>query len=75
MARLPEVACAQNPRVSSTLDVDLWASPLWFLLILLATGTEWALRRWWQLKQRRGGGALVAAIPAPGNRPEASPEG
>lgn len=50
VVRLPDLARARTPRVRSTLDVDLWASPLWFLLIVLAAGAEWALRRWWLLK-------------------------
>lgn len=50
VARLPDLARARAPRVRSTLDVDLWASPLWFLLIVLVAGIEWALRRWWLLK-------------------------
>lgn len=50
VARLPDLARARAPRVRSTVDVDLWASPLWFLLIVLFAGTEWALRRWWLLK-------------------------
>jgi hypothetical protein len=47
---LPDVARGKARRVLSRQNVELWSSPLYFLMVLFLFGTEWALRKWWQLK-------------------------
>ena len=40
-----------NPAtVESRLELELWAAPLYFLLILFIVTVEWVLRKWSYLK-------------------------
>ena len=48
--KLPDTIAAKTERVKSPLEVELWSSPLYFVLMLLVLSGEWALRKWWQLK-------------------------
>lgn len=48
--RLPEAVRSRAQRVRSRLVVDLWSSPLYFLLVLGFLTVEWGLRKWWHLK-------------------------
>ena len=48
--QLPAAISAKAERVSTTIDGELWASPLFFLLVLLIGSVEWLLRKKWQLK-------------------------
>lgn len=48
--QLPAAVSAKAERVSTTIDGELWASPLYFFLILLVASAEWLLRKKWQLK-------------------------
>ncbi len=48
--RLPDVAQSTAQRVQSRMAIELWMSPFYFLLVLALLGTEWGLRKWWQLK-------------------------
>jgi hypothetical protein len=48
--QLPAAISAKSERVTSTLDGELWSSPLSFVVILLLGTVEWALRKRWQLK-------------------------
>jgi hypothetical protein len=43
--KLPEVIRARTDRVQSPLEVELWTSPLYFLLMLGAVTLEWVLRK------------------------------
>ncbi|HEY3898631.1 MAG TPA: hypothetical protein VGM54_08465 [Chthoniobacter sp.] len=47
---LPEDLRANSEHVSSVVDAELWASPLYFLLLLTVATVEWALRKRAQLK-------------------------
>jgi hypothetical protein len=47
---LPEALRANSEHVSSVVDAELWASPLYFLLLLIVATIEWALRKRAQLK-------------------------
>jgi hypothetical protein len=47
---LPEALRARSERVSSVVDAEVWASPLYFLLLLTVATIEWALRKRAQLK-------------------------
>ncbi len=47
---LPAAISAKAERIATTLDGELWSSPLFFLLILLTGSLEWLLRKKWQLK-------------------------
>jgi uncharacterized membrane protein len=48
--KLPETIAAKTERVRSPLEVELWSSPLYFILMLLVLSGEWVLRKMWQLK-------------------------
>jgi len=48
--KLPEAIRAKTERVRSPLEVELWASPLYFVLMLGVVTLEWVLRKWWHLK-------------------------
>jgi hypothetical protein len=48
--QLPTAISSKAERVTSTIDGELWASPLAFMLLLLVGTIEWALRKRWQLK-------------------------
>jgi hypothetical protein len=50
LAKLPEALSAKSERVASVVDAELWASPLYFLLLLIVATVEWALRKRVQLK-------------------------
>jgi len=50
LAKLPETLSAKSERVASVVDAELWASPLYFLLLLIVATVEWALRKRVQLK-------------------------
>ena len=47
---LPDKIRAKTERVRSPLEVELWASPLYFLLLLGVVTTEWVLRKLSHLK-------------------------
>ena len=48
--QLPDKIRAKTERVRSSLEVELWASPLYFLLLLGVVTTEWVLRKLSHLK-------------------------
>lgn len=48
--QLPSAISAKAERVRSTMDGELWSSPLFFVLLLALVTVEWALRKRWQLK-------------------------
>ena len=48
--QMPETISKKAERITTTLDGELWTSPLYFLLILLVGSTEWFLRKRWHLK-------------------------
>ena len=48
--KLPETIAARTERVKSPLEVELWSSPLYFVLMLLVLSGEWVLRKISQLK-------------------------
>jgi hypothetical protein len=48
--KLPEAIRKKNEAVKSTLDVELWSSPIYFGAILLVVTVEWVLRKTMQLK-------------------------
>jgi hypothetical protein len=48
--KLPEAISAKAERIQSSIDGELWASPLYFALVLLIASIEWFLRKRWQLK-------------------------
>jgi hypothetical protein len=48
--RLPETISAKTERVRSPLEVEVWSSPLYFLLLLGVVTMEWLLRKRSQLK-------------------------
>ena len=48
--KLPDTISARTERVRSPLEVELWASPLYFLLMLLVVTSEWVLRKLSHLK-------------------------
>lgn len=43
--RLPALVGQKIERLRSSLEVELWSSPLYFLLILLVVSAEWILRK------------------------------
>jgi hypothetical protein len=47
---LPDTIAAKTERVKSPLEVELWSSPLYFVLMLLVLSGEWVLRKMSQLK-------------------------
>jgi uncharacterized membrane protein len=48
--RLPELVGQQVETVRTTIEVEVWSSPLVFTLLVLVVGLEWWLRKRWQLK-------------------------
>ncbi|HXG46715.1 MAG TPA: hypothetical protein VNO52_03755 [Methylomirabilota bacterium] len=50
LARLPDTISARTERVQSPLEVELWCSPLYFLLVVMVAGAEWTLRKLSHLK-------------------------
>ena len=48
--QLPDAIRSRSEKVRSTVDAELWSSPLFFLLIGAVASVEWALRKRWQLK-------------------------
>ncbi|PYI82579.1 MAG: hypothetical protein DME26_17195 [Verrucomicrobia bacterium] len=47
---LPETIAAKTEKVRSSLEVELWASPMYFLLLLGVVTAEWILRKLSYLK-------------------------
>ena len=47
---LPDALRAKSEKVASVVDAELWASPLYFLLLLATATAEWILRKRAQLK-------------------------
>jgi hypothetical protein len=43
--KLPDTISAKTDRVRSPLEVELWSSPLYFILMLLVVTAEWILRK------------------------------
>ena len=50
LASLPDVISNQSERVRSPLEVELWSSPFYFLMLLAIVTGEWVLRKWSHLK-------------------------
>ena len=50
LAKLPDLIAAKTERVQSTVDAELWSSPVYFALLLLVASLEWYLRKKAQLK-------------------------
>jgi hypothetical protein len=48
--QLVETIAAKPATVESRLELELWATPLYFLLILFVVTVEWVLRKWSYLK-------------------------
>ena len=48
--KLPDAISAKTERVRSPMEVELWASPLYFILMLLVVSAEWVLRKLSHLK-------------------------
>ncbi|MBC8324237.1 MAG: hypothetical protein H8E27_01230 [Verrucomicrobia subdivision 3 bacterium] len=48
--QLVKTIAAKPATVESRLELELWATPLYFLLILLVVTIEWVLRKWSYLK-------------------------
>ncbi|HXJ58089.1 MAG TPA: hypothetical protein VNU68_15650 [Verrucomicrobiae bacterium] len=48
--KLPDAISAKTERVRSPLEAELWASPLYFLIMLGVVTLEWLLRKWSHLK-------------------------
>jgi hypothetical protein len=48
--KLPQTIVARTERVKSPLEVELWSSPFYFLLMLLVLSGEWVLRKLSHLK-------------------------
>ena len=48
--KLPDTISAKTERVRSPLEVELWSSPLYFLLLLGVVTAEWVLRKLSHLK-------------------------
>lgn len=47
---LPDQVKLKTERVRSSLDVEIWSSPLFFLLLMLLPAIEWVMRKMSQLK-------------------------
>jgi len=47
---LPELIRSRTERVQSPLEVELWSSPLCFLILIALVTAEWLLRKWSHLK-------------------------
>ena len=48
--KMPQTISARTERVRSPLEVELWASPLYFILMLIVVAAEWTLRKLSHLK-------------------------
>ena len=48
--KLPQTIHSKTERVRSPLEVELWASPLFYLLLLSVVSLEWVLRKMSHLK-------------------------
>jgi len=48
--QLPDTISSKTERVQSPLEVELWASPLYFILMLMVITAEWVLRKMSHLK-------------------------
>ena len=48
--KLPDTISAKTEKVRSPLEVELWASPLYFILMLMMVTAEWILRKVCYLK-------------------------
>jgi hypothetical protein len=48
--QLPATISSKAERVTSTIDGELWSSPLFFIVLLLIGTLEWWLRKRWELK-------------------------
>jgi len=48
--KLPDTISAKTERVQSPMEVELWASPLYFLFMLAVVTAEWVLRKLSHLK-------------------------
>jgi hypothetical protein len=48
--KLPETISLKTERVRSPLEVELWASPFYFLLLIGVVTLEWVLRKFSYLK-------------------------
>lgn len=48
--QLPKTISSKAERVTSSVDGELWASPLYFLLLMIVASVEWLLRKRWLLK-------------------------
>ncbi len=48
--QLPEAITAKAERIASSVDAEIWSSPLVFFLLALVASIEWALRKRWELK-------------------------
>ena len=48
--KLPDVIRRKTETVKSTLDVEVWSSPIYFLTLLVVVASEWLLRKAMQLK-------------------------
>jgi hypothetical protein len=48
--KLPDMIRLKTERVQSPLEVELWSSPLYFLLLLGVVTAEWILRKFSYLK-------------------------
>jgi len=47
---LPDRIAQRTEKVRSPMEVELWSSPLYFLLMLVLVTTEWVLRKLSHLK-------------------------
>lgn len=48
--KLPQTISLKTERVRSPLEVELWSSPLYFILMLMVVAAEWVLRKMSHLK-------------------------
>ena len=48
--QLPKAISAKSEKIESTVDGELWSSPLFFVVLLVVASIEWGLRKRWQLK-------------------------
>ncbi|HKQ37820.1 MAG TPA: hypothetical protein VJ063_07060, partial [Verrucomicrobiae bacterium] len=48
--KLPETISQRTEKVRSPLEVELWSSPFYFLLLLSVVTAEWVLRKFSYLK-------------------------
>jgi len=50
LIKLPDTIMKKTDRVRSPLEVELWSSPLYFLLLIGIVTAEWILRKMSHLK-------------------------